>query len=66
MSTTPETVPNAPTRPIGMTASPGVADIAAVGQLRGTDMISADARRLAPIAIQRWEAEGGALGISPA
>jgi hypothetical protein len=62
MSTTPETVPNTPTRPIGMTASSGVANMSAAGQLLGTDIVSADARRLAPIAIQRWEAEGGALG----
>lgn len=64
MSTTHETTPNAPTRPVGMTASSGVADMSAAGQRRRADMVSGDARRLAPIAILRWEAEGGALGIS--
>jgi len=64
MPTTSETVPHAPTRPIGMTASSGVAEISAAAQLRGTDMASANTLGLTPVAIQRWEAEGGALGIS--
>ena len=44
------------------TTPSGVADVSAARQLIGTGMGSADARHLAPFAIQRWEAEGGALG----
>jgi hypothetical protein len=45
-----------------MTTPSGVADVSPARQLIGTGMGSADARHLAPFDIQRWEAEGGALG----
>jgi hypothetical protein len=60
MSATRNHLPN--TRPIGMTTPSVVADTSGARQWIGLGMRSADARQLAPIAIQRWEAEGGALG----
>jgi hypothetical protein len=65
MSATTERTPVAPPLPIGVTTPFGGADMSATPQPLGTGMGSADARHLAPIAIQRWEAEGGALGAIP-
>lgn len=63
MSATRKQVRNA--RPIGMTPPSGVTNMPAAHQLIATEMRSPDFRHLAPIAIQRWEAEGGALGVKP-
>lgn len=60
MSATRNRLPS--TRPIGMTTPSSVADTSGARQWIRTRMRSGDARHLAPIAIQRWEAEGGALG----
>lgn len=50
------------TRPVGM-ARPagGVIDTSALRPLPATNKYIASTHSLAPIAIQRWEAEGGAL-----
>ena len=61
MSATTARLPDAPTLPIGVTTQSGVADMSAAHQLFGTGTGSADDRGLPPIAIQRWESDGGAL-----
>ena len=61
MSATIAILPDTPARPIGVSPQSGVADMSAARQLFGTGTGSADVLGLAPIAIQRWESEGGAL-----
>ena len=51
-------------RTIGVTTPSGGADTSAARALISSDMRSADTRHVAPITIQRWEAEGGALGAN--
>jgi hypothetical protein len=59
MSATRNRLPD--TRSIGMTTPSSGTDTSGARQWIRIRMRSADARHLAPIAIQRWEAEGGAL-----
>lgn len=59
MSATTARLPDAPT--LRVTTQSGVADMSAARHLFGTGTGSADVRSLPPIAIQRWESEGGAL-----
>jgi hypothetical protein len=54
-------LPDAPTLGIGVTTRSGVADMSAARQLFDTGAGSTDRRGLPPIAIHRWESEGGAL-----